>query len=440
MCHETLIPSDVSSADTADPDGANDDAKAGDVPEPTPLPKGARERAEAGAQLLRLLGAAASGIGALGLIAAVGGAVLLARFDAAGIPAEEALSVVPKSLLLTVGADTLAPILGAIAAIVGISWIVQKLVEAAKREFRSEYLAILLVGLGVLTYLIEVHWLTSTRSLVTVVISVVAAGGTWVVIGDLTKSNTVRGIVLAVAVAAAAGVISWVNANDRPKVRGVAILSITDSHDVSGLFVAETSDRVYIAQVSCRPGDFDRGQGATGRLLVLPRSSVAELVIGRNMRLSDALRQGQEMLTVLRQQNGRPKVSTAPRDPNCVEPVSPKNPGSHAAAMKVHPSSRFQLSAMAAVAASRHPGGYRRGKNYLADATVTNNGWAAATIVGRGSRDRKKERPGAPRNKTIVFRLSKGRWHLAAYESSYRRGPAFTGLGVPSAVRRALGI
>jgi hypothetical protein len=86
------------------------------------------------------------------------------------------------------------------------------------------------------------------------------------------------------------------------------------------LFVAETSDRVYIAQVSCRPGDIDRGEGASARLLVLPRSSVAELAIGRNERLRDALRQGQEMLTVLRKQNGRPNIPTAPADANCVVP------------------------------------------------------------------------------------------------------------------------
>jgi hypothetical protein len=59
--------------------------------------------------ILQVLAAVGTGIGVLGFVIFVGGAVIWTRFDAVGVPAAEAVSVVPRELLVATGASVLAP-------------------------------------------------------------------------------------------------------------------------------------------------------------------------------------------------------------------------------------------------------------------------------------------------------------------------------------------
>jgi hypothetical protein len=78
--------------------GSGGDPKAGDRP------------AEEGLNVVALLLAAVGGgIGVLGFVAFFGASILWARMDEAGLPGNDAVAVIPKSVLIATGASFLAP-------------------------------------------------------------------------------------------------------------------------------------------------------------------------------------------------------------------------------------------------------------------------------------------------------------------------------------------
>jgi hypothetical protein len=64
-----------------------------------------------GLSLAGLATAAASGVGVLGFVIFAGGVVLRTRFEAMGLPADRAVSLIPKGELISTGAHTLVPAL-----------------------------------------------------------------------------------------------------------------------------------------------------------------------------------------------------------------------------------------------------------------------------------------------------------------------------------------
>src|SRR6266513_4826433 len=73
-------------------------------------PSGATRPADTGSStVLQVLGAVGTGIGVLGFVAAIGGMIVYTRADAAGLPADQALAVMPRTLLVATGAVTLVP-------------------------------------------------------------------------------------------------------------------------------------------------------------------------------------------------------------------------------------------------------------------------------------------------------------------------------------------
>jgi hypothetical protein len=74
------------------------------------------------------LAAVGSGIGALGIVAFFGAAILWVRMDEVGIPANEAIAVVPKSVLVTTGASFLVPSVLLAVVLLGVLYLVDRLV------------------------------------------------------------------------------------------------------------------------------------------------------------------------------------------------------------------------------------------------------------------------------------------------------------------------
>lgn len=64
------------------------------------------------ARVLAVLGAIATGVGVVGFVTVVGGAVLWIRFNAVAIPADQAVSAIPSGELVAVGLATLLPYIG----------------------------------------------------------------------------------------------------------------------------------------------------------------------------------------------------------------------------------------------------------------------------------------------------------------------------------------
>lgn len=74
--------------------------------------------------LLKALGAIAAGVTFAGFVAAVGGGLIWIRFSAAGLPADQAVSLVAKSELVAVGLATLIPFTAAALAAIFLLYLV----------------------------------------------------------------------------------------------------------------------------------------------------------------------------------------------------------------------------------------------------------------------------------------------------------------------------
>jgi hypothetical protein len=76
--------------------------------------------------VLSVLGAVGAGVGALGWVAFIGGALLWIRADKAGLPAAEAVAVAPKSVLLAHGAEVATLAVAAAVLAVGVLYLADR--------------------------------------------------------------------------------------------------------------------------------------------------------------------------------------------------------------------------------------------------------------------------------------------------------------------------
>src|SRR3954452_3162245 len=80
--------------------------------------------AEGSDLLIKVAGVVGAGIGVLGFVTFVGGVIIWARADKAGLPATEAVSVVPNAVLITTGATQLVSAVLIALLAVGLIFIV----------------------------------------------------------------------------------------------------------------------------------------------------------------------------------------------------------------------------------------------------------------------------------------------------------------------------
>jgi hypothetical protein len=244
-----------------------------------------------------------SGIGVIGLVTAVGGEILYFRFRAAHFPAEQAVSVVPKTQLLTVGAEVLAPLT---LAILAAFLVVRALVirfngrEAIRTRLRWQIaIGVAFVVATLVYYVIAEGGVRRLLSLVTVALIAAAATVGVGLVGFRTDRDWGWfAVAVTVAIAAVASGISWKRNSDQPEARPAALVTY-HSAGISGLFVAETPEEVYLARVTPVGESANQGIAGTGRLIVLPRSQVAELSIGELEPLAEARRRGPLLLREL---------------------------------------------------------------------------------------------------------------------------------------------
>ncbi|MDX6627106.1 MAG: hypothetical protein QOE56_2095 [Solirubrobacterales bacterium] len=75
-----------------------------------------------------VLAAVGGGLGVLGLVAFFGAAILWVRMDQIGVPANEAIAIVPKSVLVTTGASFLVPAVLLAIVLLGLLYLVDLLI------------------------------------------------------------------------------------------------------------------------------------------------------------------------------------------------------------------------------------------------------------------------------------------------------------------------
>jgi hypothetical protein len=235
-------------------------------------------------------------VGALGLVTAVGGAIMFERFSQAGLPAEQAVAVQPKTVLLAVGAEALVPLAVGMLLLLAIYWILAK-----TRWGISTNLFALFAGIGaVLYYLVVVSFSVKVSVLLSVVGVSVVGCGLWALLARLTQSLTARALILAVVTILLGGAIGLIRTADAPKVRGAVVVMGKPGKVVAGIYVAETSDQVFIGQVQLANSYSVEPKLGTGAIIALNRADISTLAFASNEGLPTALRQARLMAASLR--------------------------------------------------------------------------------------------------------------------------------------------
>jgi hypothetical protein len=263
-----------------------------------------------------VLGVVAAGIGVLGFVTFFGGAILWIRFDQAQLPANEAVAVVPREVLLTTGASFLVPALMlALAAVLAVV-LLRMLHDAYYRrhgtlakqtpasdkptavrapddnhaehhasvtgfEDLSAHGRFVAEGAFLLVLLVaEVVWVAPEAITVNVPRTMLLAlfGFATLAISWFVLRGTERllwfGVALFAAVSAFIAATTYVRTTDRPKLEPAALLREGEGPR-TGFFVARGNDYIYLG----------RGLGTTGtpggaRLVAVPTADVTDLSIG----------------------------------------------------------------------------------------------------------------------------------------------------------------
>lgn len=277
--------------------------------------------------LVTVAAAVATGLGTLGWVTFIGGAILWISFSRAGLPQAEAVAKVPTSVLIATGAEfVVAAFAAALLTIAALFLFEQRVLMALTKGAVTIALYAMPAGLLAITA-VGAAWevdLGYGPLPLTGFIVVCLLAGLAGVIGAIlyretldvesgdskfkrgTASFPVLGLVALITVPLVMAVATYYRAQDAPRVEPVALLRSNGTPFV-GFFLAETSDRVFVGTFEERvpdPCEVVRRQRCPpqregeperikvpARLLSLPTSDVRNLTVGPRIPLNanDAL-------------------------------------------------------------------------------------------------------------------------------------------------------
>jgi hypothetical protein len=276
-------------------------------------------------------GAIIGGISLIGLVALAGGALTYERLADAGLPAEQAVAVVPRDDLLVVGAALLVPLVAVVAVTVVALWLVSaglaKFINnkrgSEESPFEKTSVAVIAVGalsvgaaFGAFAYFYYYAPKPTVHDdLFVFAVSVVGAAlciGTWWVLEGVRGSFVWFAALTALVVVVVGLTITYFQTQERPSVRPAAVIFTNSTRGLSGIFIAETADDVYVSVVSSRyrktllarqynkplPKSGSAG-GTPARMIEIPRSQIRALAIGDDESVLQALGDGPMMIKEL---------------------------------------------------------------------------------------------------------------------------------------------
>jgi hypothetical protein len=279
-------------------------------PEPPKIEEAHKDKeATPWSQIAPVLATVAAGVGVLGFVTFVGGAVAWARLNAAGFPAAPALGVIPSQDLLVIGAETLVPqVIVALVTVVALTLLylvsvlitrgiheqTSKRMQTAARQAKSgesslAMFCFIAVALVVMLLLFKGD-LTTGQFFVALGVVLVCA-----LLAAAVGSRTRRFVYLAATSFILAGVfesyLAYSRESSDERVRGAAVIR-DNRKAVAGIFVAESSGRVYLARVS-ETGTDDAGGNhldvARSRLVGIAKDEVSDVAIGDRKPIREAL-------------------------------------------------------------------------------------------------------------------------------------------------------
>jgi uncharacterized membrane protein len=240
--------------------------------------------------IVTVAGAVAGGLGVIGFVTLAGGAVLWRRFGEMGLPADEAVALVPKSVLVSTGADFLLPAIGTAALMVVALVMIRTLSKTTDPAVSSKDRAVSLFwawSVGILVALVETwvafHALIE-RDLrfpaVAILMGIAAASG--IVVGislRYIRSTAAVALIAFVAVGTFWLARAYENTSYKLTVIPMAYSRAQAGYPPSveeGYFVAETSDRIWFASLPRTDP-----KNPVNELREFPRSETDDLEIGQ---------------------------------------------------------------------------------------------------------------------------------------------------------------
>jgi hypothetical protein len=225
-----------------------------------------------GATVLKVAGAAATGITATGFIVVVGAAIFWIRFNEVGIPATQAVGVIPRNELLVQGAQETIVYL----AVGLIAVLLVYIVDPNGRVVRASRALLYLLALGGLFYLVVVTELCFGYVLSLTLLDLALLVGC-IIVGERTNVRFWP-LVLAVFVStlifsAATGLLV---VKQQKHVQAVAILRGEGDAGLTGIFIAATDKTIYFAQPT--PIQIGDDTNAKKAIFEVPREGVVYAV------------------------------------------------------------------------------------------------------------------------------------------------------------------
>jgi hypothetical protein len=248
---------------------------------------------------LAVLAGIGGGVAGLTFFTFVGGAIVVARLRGAGLSGTKAVALVPKADLLAVGAQAML-----LPTMIGLVVVVLFVVCDRSEKARMIVLAIFaLLGLDIAVRLVDHQWSVSQWNAdekeAMVAFGLLVLAGAFAVYEMAQQAGRASAaILLFLVVVLAAAVVSYAMGYAKPSVHPMAVVFADGSGGMSGIYVGDTDNRVWIGHVE---EDDNSGHGIKkqGRIVELPRSQITSVAIGASLGLDDAIKAGPRLLTAL---------------------------------------------------------------------------------------------------------------------------------------------
>ncbi|MDO8187616.1 hypothetical protein Q5424_25635 [Conexibacter sp. JD483] len=222
---------------------------------------------------LQLLGALA-GFAALATLS--GGAVLWIRFDALRLPADQAIALLPKQLLLIVGLHVL--VLPVAIATAAAALLVLLLYRDARTWFWFAFGLVVLAALVTVVALLPppldapLGWLATAAVLI--------VSGLLLTLAIVSGQKRALAAALLTAFAVGGATLAVVRTHADPRLEPVALLLDGRPSSIAGFYVGQTADSVYVAPLPGRgAADDPFADAPVDRIAEIRRSRVLALVL-----------------------------------------------------------------------------------------------------------------------------------------------------------------
>jgi hypothetical protein len=245
---------------------------------------------------VELVKAAGAGLGLLGFVVLVGGGITWARFDAVGLPADQAVYAIPKFELVTIGAVALAGFTVLALIVSALLYLIDSR-DSGHARVRAALVAI--AGIEVLAV-----WLLDARgsNLVAAAVAAVALGSLSALAVEASDGSFLAiGLPTLAAIALFCCVGAFLVNREDPQVQPVAVL-LKSGRTVEGIYVARNDDRILLGRIAfecderkgdpqhpCRRDEKTHIVHSEGRMVEIPRDQVSNFAVGPHQSIADAL-------------------------------------------------------------------------------------------------------------------------------------------------------